>query len=275
MSLNELLSGYGFKFNKKFGQNFISDKNLLEAIVKDSKISNDDIVIEIGAGAGTLTAQLCAQAKKVIAFEIDANLKPILSETLSGYTNYEIIYEDALKCTKERIQLLTNDCQFKVVANLPYYITTPIIMKFIEEEYKAQSLTVMVQYEVAKRLTAEANTVDYGAITVAIDFVSDAVITRKVNRQMFYPAPNVDSAVVYIPINRNKYFGKYKETQRLVKAGFNMRRKTLVNNLIASYAINRSDAEALVIKNGLDKNIRAEAMTTQQFYDLAKDLSGY
>ncbi|MEG1923982.1 MAG: 16S rRNA (adenine(1518)-N(6)/adenine(1519)-N(6))-dimethyltransferase RsmA [Clostridia bacterium] len=275
MSLNELLSGYGFKFNKKFGQNFISDKNLLEAIVKDSKISNDDIVIEIGAGAGTLTAQLCAQAKKVIAFEIDANLKPILNETLSGYTNYEIIYEDALKCTKERIQLLTNDCQFKVVANLPYYITTPIIMKFIEEEYKAQSLTVMVQYEVAKRLTAEANTVDYGAITVAIDFVSDAVITRKVNRQMFYPAPNVDSAVVYIPINRNKYFGKYKETQRLVKAGFNMRRKTLVNNLIASYAINRSDAEALVIKNGLDKNIRAEAMTTQQFYDLAKDLSGY
>jgi len=267
MSLHEILSSHGFKFNKQFGQNFIADKNLLSAIVADSLVTKDDTVVEIGVGAGTLTKELALNAGKVIAFEIDRNLEPILKETLYDVDNVELIFADALNYPDREINNKAGK-GFKVVANLPYYITTPIIMKFIEGDFEIDSLTVMVQYEVAKRFVAKPDTADYGAISVALDFVSDPVITRKVGRNMFYPQPNVDSAVVYIPINRNKYGCDYKKIRKLVKAAFAMRRKTLVNNLMVGYGINREQAEAALFEAGLDVKIRGEVLSSQDFMRL-------
>ncbi len=271
MSLKETLNRHNFKFNKQFGQNFISDGNLLAAIVSDAGITKEDTVVEIGAGAATLTEKLSDAAGKVVAFEIDRNLEPVISETLEGKDNVRVIFADALNYPDKELLSATGG-SFKVVANLPYYITTPVIMKFAESDLPVGSVTVMVQEEVARRFCAFPGSADYGAITVALNLISNPKITRKVPRQMFYPVPGVDSAVVNIPIDRNKYDFDRKGMRNLIRAAFTMRRKTLVNNLIAGYGLTRKQAEEALVNCGFDPRVRGETLSAEQYLKLYEEL---
>lgn len=186
MKLGETLKKHGFVFNKRYGQNFISDGNLLRAIVADSETCISDTVIEIGAGAGTLTAALAQKARRVIAIEVDENLKGVLSENLAGLDNVTLIFADAMKLSPSQLSQLAGTEEYKVVANIPYYITTPLVMRFLEQT-RAESLTVTVQKEVAERFTALPGSKNYGAVTVAVNALSDPVITRNISRESFSP----------------------------------------------------------------------------------------
>ena len=204
MSELDLLQKNNFKFAKKFGQNFIFDKNLLAAIINDSGITKEDDVLEIGPGAGTLTKVIAEKAKKVISYEIDTNLHPILQENLKGVINSKIIFADALKAHISEIEK-NFDGDYKIVANLPYYITTPLIFKFVKETSRVVSMSIMVQKEVGERLIAKSLDKDYGAISAVLDFYSNVKILRQVPRHMFVPSPNVDSCVVQINFVKNKF----------------------------------------------------------------------
>lgn len=265
MQLKELLIKHDFHFNKRYGQNFISDSNLLNAIVEDAEITEDDVVLEIGCGAGTLTASLCEKAKKVVGYEIDKNLVGVLTERLEGFENVEIRYMDFMR---ESVDLLVSEFKnAKVVANLPYYITTPVIMRLLECGI-GKSVTVMVQKEVADRLTAEPNSKDYSAITVKVKMLGGAKVTRKVMRNMFYPIPNVDSAVVRID-RLSTYRGKdEKFTDRVVKTAFLMRRKTLVNNLV-SLGFTKEELAETLVSMGIDPSARGETLSNEQFVELS------
>lgn len=270
--LKEILQKNKFWFNKSLGQNFISDKNLLDSIVEDGKIDKEDIVVEIGTGAGTLTRSLCERAKKVITFEVDKRLEPIIEEVLSDYTNYELHFEDVLKMSDEQLLEIVGG-PFKVVANLPYYITTPLIMRFIESNsLEVKSLTFMIQKEVAERLCADANTPEYGAITVAVKLRGDSSITRIVDKRAFFPVPKVDSAIVHIEMT--DHYGKKNDKQliRLIKAAFAMRRKTLLNNLVASFAMPREIGQNLLEKLGYDTRIRGEALALEDFIKISENI---
>lgn len=205
--IKDIIRGVDFHFNKALGQNFITDANLLDAIVADSGITSDDTVVEIGTGAGTLTRAIAKVAKKVYSFEVDRNLQPVLALSLQGVDNAEVIFRDVLKMKDDELKSVVGD-SFKVVANLPYYITTPLAMRFIESSLDVKSVTIMVQKEVALRFVAKPNTADYSAITLAIEMAGNAQITRNVSRNMFFPSPNVDSAVVRIDIDRTKLDGE-------------------------------------------------------------------
>lgn len=268
-SVKDTLIKHNFRFNKKFGQNFLTDTNLLAAIADDAEITENDTVVEVGPGAGTLTAELAKRAKKVIAYEIDKNLAPVLEERLAEFSNVEIRFMDIMKESEEAFEALG---KFKVVANLPYYITTPVTMFFLEKCKNAESVTVMVQEEVADRFQAKAGTAEYGAITIAIDYYGSARVTRRVDRKMFYPSPNVDSAVITIS-RRQKYFPKNEELfLKTVKAGFLMRRKTLANNLMSAFSLERSAAEGVIERAGLDKSVRGERLSTADYVLLSDEL---
>lgn len=273
-TIKEILAENNFRFNKQFGQNFITDSNLLKAIVCDAKIESDDIVLEIGAGAGTLTRQLATCCKKVVAFEIDRNLVPVLDQTLSEVKDkVELVFSDIQKVSDDQILALTGE-KFKVVANLPYYITTPIIMRFLESKLKPQSITVMVQKEVGDRLVAKAGSADYGAITAAVALEGKAEITRVVSRQMFVPQPNVDSCIVNIRLDEQTFMHVDKVAVKLViKAAFAMRRKTLVNNVMSSLNYSRQEIENALIALGLDVRIRGEMLDIATFVKLSEQLS--
>jgi 16S rRNA (adenine1518-N6/adenine1519-N6)-dimethyltransferase len=272
MKMKDLLQATSFRFNKALGQNFISDTNLLKGIVSDSDVTENDVVVEIGTGAGTLTRQIAAVAKKVYSFEVDKNLEPVHALSLQGVDNVEVIFRDILKMKDDELQQIIGTGEFKVVANLPYYITTPLIMRFLESELPVTSLTIMVQEEVGLRLVAKPNTADYSAITLAVLLRGEAVITRKVNRNMFYPAPNVDSAVVRIDIDRNKLAGENKNLiHKLVRSAFAMRRKTLVNNLNASFGISKQEATERLNRAGLDEKVRGEALSLEDYIRLSKE----
>ena len=216
-------------FKKKFGQNFITDKNLLSAIVDDAEIDKSDEVLEIGAGAGTLTKEISNRAKKVISYEIDKDLESYLLGLKLNNVNF--IFKDIMKENLLEIENYFED-GYKLIANLPYYITTPIIFKFLKNSKKLKSLTIMVQKEVAKRIVATKGEKDYGILTIMINFYGNAKITRNVNRKMFYPEPNVDSAVIRIDIDREKYKNIDDDKfYSFVQSCFSMRRKTLKNNL--------------------------------------------
>lgn len=269
-SVSEVLKDNNFRFNKQFGQNFITDTNLLASMVQDANITNEDIVVEIGPGAGTLTREIAKVAKKVYAFEIDKNLVPILNETLQDVLDkVEVIFKDIQKVSEYELKKLLNGQNYKVVANLPYYITTPIIMKFLESDYKPQSITIMVQKEVADRLTSKANDSDFGAITLAINLEGEAIETRFVSRQMFMPPPNVDSAVVRIDIlDKYKDVDK-KKVKKIIKAAFCMRRKTLVNNLSNSFKISKEEIIKILEQMNLDSLVRGEALDIDQYIKLS------
>lgn len=268
MELKKTIKNNDFHFNKRFGQNFIEDKSILNRIADAADIAKDDTVLEIGVGAGTLTRVLSERAKKVVGYEIDKNLAPVLAETLSGVENAEVVFRDFMREKVEDVtEILGTD--FIVVANLPYYITSPITMRLLEEFLSCKRLVIMVQKEVAERFTAKSGSKDYGSITAAIDYYGDASYAFTVTRENFYPAPNVDSAVVRID-RRSKYFVKsekaFKETLRVA---FLSRRKTLVNNFINALSLKREAAEDILKTLNLDINIRGEVLSTELFSQLS------
>ena len=256
-----------FVFKKKFGQNFISDKNLLNAIVKDAEIEADDEVLEIGAGAGSLTQTLSVNCKKVVSFEIDPDLKQHLTGLALG--NVEFCFCDFMSRSMEEIEGKFSG-SYKVVANLPYYITTPIIFRLLEEGSHVESLTIMVQKEVAERVCAKFGGKDYGILTVMTNFYGTPRITRIIKRQMFHPEPNVDSALLNIKIERNK-FPEIERTKflKFIKTCFSMRRKTLLNNLSGSF--NKEKLKEVLSDDILKK--RAEQFSLDEFVDIFKKCS--
>lgn len=271
-SIKDIIRGVDFRFNKALGQNFITDSNLLDAIVADSGINGDDTVVEIGTGAGTLTCAIAKVAKKVYSFEVDKNLQPVLALSLQGVDNAEVVFRDVLKMKDDELRSIVGD-KFKVVANLPYYITTPLAMRFIESSLDVRSITIMVQKEVALRFVAKPNTADYSAITLAIEMAGDAKITRNVSRNMFFPAPNVDSAVVRIDIDRAKLDGENVALlHKLVRSSFAMRRKTLANNLSVAFQIDKQEAGKLIEEAGFSPMVRGEALSLDDYKKLTKTL---
>lgn len=273
MEVKEILRKYGFTFKKNLGQNFLTEGSLLRAIVKDAGVESEDIVVEIGTGAGTLTSAISEKAKHVYTFDVDTCLQPVLAETLAGKENVTINFLDVLKISDEKLKEIIGEQPFRVVANIPYYVTTPLIMRFLESDLNCKSLTVMVQKEVADRLIAEPDTENYGAITLAVELRGTARVTRNVARQLFHPAPKVDSAVVHIDIDDNKYEIKDKPfLQKLIRAGFQMRRKTLVNNIGASLGITKDRAKEVLVSLGYSESIRGEALSIEDYIKIAESL---
>jgi len=271
METAEILREHGFRFNKALGQNFITDGNLLNAIVADSGIANGDTVVEIGAGAGTLTAAIAKKCKKVIAYEVDERLKPVLEKTVP-YDNVEIVFADVMKLSDEKIMETVGE-PFKLVANLPYYITTPLIMRFLESALPVISLTVTIQKEVAERLTAKAGDPAYGAITVAADYAGDCKITRYIGKEMFYPVPKVDSALLRLDIVKNKYdVSDEKLFKKVVKSAFLWRRKTLANNLQNMFSLPKNECEKMLEKLNFPPLVRGEKLSTEDFIALTEEI---
>ena len=273
MELKKILRDTNFEFKKKFGQNFISDGNLLQAICDDAELTEQDEVLEIGVGAGTLTKAIATNAKKVVGYEIDNTLKDVLLISLQDINNVEIVFEDFLKAEECQIAKKFSR-KFKVVANLPYYVTTDIIFKLIQGNFDISSITIMVQKEVAERLVAKCGTKDYGSITVQLESCSDVKITRIVDRMMFNPVPNVDSAIVNIKINRNKFDIKNQQLHtRVIKAGFSMRRKTLANCLKSNFCLTTTQIDSLFHKLGYLSTIRGEMLSAKEYVNLSNALS--
>lgn len=275
MKLSELLNKHSFKFSKKFGQNFISDLNLLDKIVNLSGITENDVVLEIGCGAGTLTKELAKKAKFVFGYEIDKTLQPVLAENLGGVENCEITFRDVMREKTADIEKHIGE-EYVIVANLPYYITSPLVMKFIEQSQKCKAIVIMVQLEVAERFCALPGTPEYGAITAGINAVADCEKLLFVPREMFYPRPNVDSEVVKIVFNKNKHCIASREVYReTVRAAFSSRRKTLANNLSQGLKISKAQAENLILSCDLDPSVRGETLSSDRFCALSNAVVSY
>lgn len=271
----EVLNKYRFIFQKKFGQNFLIDTHVLEKIIRSAEITKDDLVLEIGPGIGTMTQYLCENAREVVAVEIDKNLIPILEQdTLSSYDNVTIINEDILKVDINQIVNEKNNGKpIKVVANLPYYITTPIIMGLFEAHVPIDNITVMVQKEVADRMQSGPGSKDYGALSLAVQYYADPYIVANVPPNCFMPRPNVGSAVIRLTLHQDAPVKVKNEKLlfRLIRASFNQRRKTLANGLNNSPEIMLSKeliSEAIE-ELGVVATIRGEALTLEQFAKLA------
>lgn len=263
--LKKLLNANGTTFKKAFGQNFLSDEELLFDITEKAGVTKDDVVLEIGCGAGTLTRAIADRAKFVIGYEIDTSLKPVLDGTLKDCDNVKIIYKDVMKESIAAIEKQAGG-EYKIVANLPYYITTPVVMKFLENSKNLLSMSVMVQEEVAERFAAKPSSSDYGAITVGINLRGTAEIIKRVPREKFTPVPNVDSAVVRIDIEKDKFKGvDLAAVRETVKAGFLSRRKTLVNNLMNYYKIGRAAAERVTSGANVPLTARGETLSAERF----------
>ena len=265
----KILSSKNMYAKKHFGQNFLVDKNVLKKIVEISSITKEDTVIEIGPGMGCLTEFLCLKAKKVICYEIDDDMVKILEENLlTKYDNVKVINNDFLK---ESLEDYNNEelCQnVKVVANLPYYITTPIIFKLLSET-KIQQFTFMVQKEVGDRLTGKPSTKDYNALSVAMNFKTNSQLVCKVKPNSFYPAPNVDSALLLVKTKQTDCSANFEANfLKFAQEIFSQRRKTVVNNLNGKYGLNKTELNDLLIKNDININLRAETMTVAEIIDL-------
>ena len=271
-NLKQILRKHDFAFKKAYGQNFLTDETLLEDIVKEAGVTKNDVVLEIGCGAGALTKWLSKYAKKVVGYEIDYKLKPILEETLEKTDNVEIVFKDVMKEPMLELERKLGD-NYIMVANLPYYITTPIVMEFLEKAKYIKAMIIMVQEEVAERFSAKKGTSDYGAITVAINLRGSAKIIKRVGREKFTPIPNVDSAVVKIDIEKNKTDGVDLVAVRdVVRCGFSNRRKMLVNNLMNSYKLSRSDAEKVLNDSGVSLTARGEVLDEKEYILLSQAL---
>jgi 16S rRNA (adenine1518-N6/adenine1519-N6)-dimethyltransferase len=273
--IKSILNEYDLYFNKRYGQNFLIDENIVNKIAETGEITRDDLILEIGPGIGTLTSALCKNAGKVISVEIDKKLIPVLNETLKEFENVEIIQEDILKL--DIIKLLEKEmfCNFKIVANLPYYITTPIIMGFLEMDLDIEKMVFLIQKEVGERLCAAPGTKAYGSLSIAAQFYADVEIEFLVPAQVFMPKPKVDSIVVsmkkkkepdLIVDNRQMFF-------KIVKAGFNNRRKTLINSLTTNTNFTKEQVLQALNDCGISPGIRGEALTGQEFAQLANYLN--
>ncbi len=266
----EILKKYNFSLQKKYGQNFLIDTNILENIVEAAKITKEDCVLEIGPGIGTMTQYLAEKAKKVIAVEIDKALIPILEETMSGYENVQILNADILKVDIQKLVEEENEGKpIKIVANLPYYITTPIIMGLFEKDVLLESITVMVQKEVAERICVGPGTKDYGALSLAVQYYAKPEIMLYVPATCFMPRPNVGSAVIRLDRYKEKTVVVEDEKYlfSIIRASFNQRRKTLVNGLLNAgcLGITKEDILECLEKMDLVATIRGEALTLAQF----------
>lgn len=255
-------------FKKKFGQNFLTDKNLLKSIVSDSGIGRDDVVLEIGAGAGALTEFLLV-AKKVVSFEIDKQLMPILDEKFAGKDNLEIIYEDFLNFD-EQILLEKLGDDFKVVANLPYYITTPILTKLFSLKVRPKTICVMVQKEVGQRIVAGKDDENYGYFSAFVRANANAKIVRQVGRKMFMPVPNVDSCIVLLTLKDNNYEPKFFD---FMKVAFSMKRKTLINNVCKQFSLSKDEVLGVLKSLNFDPLVRADNLNTDEMYCIYKQLN--
>lgn len=270
----EVIQKYDFDFQKKFGQNFLIDERVLEKIISAAEVNKDDFVLEIGPGIGTMTQYLAENAREVMAVEIDKNLIPILSDTLSAYDNVSILNADILKVDIAKIVEEKNGGKpVKVVANLPYYITTPIIMGLFESHVPIDSITVMVQKEVADRMQTGPGSKDYGALSLAVQYYAKPEIVANVPPNCFMPRPKVGSAVIRLTRHQNPPVQAKDEKLmfRIIRASFNQRRKTLANGLKNSQELNytKEQVESAITECGLPLNIRGEALTLEQFAKLS------
>jgi 16S rRNA (adenine1518-N6/adenine1519-N6)-dimethyltransferase len=270
----EIINKYSFAFQKKFGQNFLIDSNVLESIIRGAEITKDDFVLEIGPGIGTMTQYLCEAARQVVAVEIDKMLIPILEDTLSEYDNVEVINQDVLKVDiKSLAEEKNNGKPIKVVANLPYYITTPIIMGLFESGVPIDSITIMVQKEVADRMQTGPGSKDYGALSLAVQYYATAKVILNVSATCFMPRPNVDSAVIKLTRHKEPTVNVTDEKLmfKIIRASFNQRRKTLVNGLKNSPELSFSKEQIVkaIEKIGKPETIRGEALTLEEFAELA------
>ncbi len=268
--LKSILIKHNLTLKKAFGQNFLTDTDLLDQIVEKAGVTSSDTVLEIGCGAGALTSALAKKAKKVVGYEIDTRLKPVLNDVLSDYNNVEIVFNDIMKVSLEEIEKKLGG-EYILVANLPYYITTPIIMRFIENAKNIKGMVIMVQEEVAYRLASKNSSSDYGAITVGINLRGSAEVVLKVGREKFTPVPNVDSAIVKITIEKDKFKGvDFNNVRNVVRCAFSSRRKMLVNNLMNTYKFSRAKAEEVLTKANLDLTVRGENLSAQDFVLLSE-----
>ena len=275
----KIVEKYGFSFKKNFGQNFLVDERVLGKIVSSAEISKDDVVIEVGPGIGTLTQALAKEAYKVVAVEIDTTLVPILGELLSDFDNIEIINEDILKVDVNAIAEKYPDKKIKMVANLPYYITTPIIMNVLENHIPVESITVMIQKEVAYRMKAQPSTKDYGSLSLAVQYYCEPYLVANVPQNCFMPRPNVDSAVIKltvmdkpkVQVNNEKFMVEF------IKAAFSQRRKTLVNCIFSSGLLTLSKDEIGKMLNGLgyDERVRGESLTLEDYGKITDEAEKY
>ena len=274
----EVLQKYGFVFQKRFGQNFLIDTHVLERIIEASEITKDDFVLEIGPGIGTMTQYLAEAAREVTAVEIDDALIPILKDTLKEWDNVTVLHGDILKTDIRKIADEKNQGRpIKVVANLPYYITTPIIMGLFESHVPVDSITVMVQKEVAARMQTGPGSKDYGALSLAVQYYAEPKIVANVPPNCFMPRPKVGSAVIRLTRHQNPPVTTLDEKLmfRLIRASFNQRRKTLSNSLKNSQELpySKEEVEAAITECGLPLNIRGEALTLEQFARLSDTFS--
>lgn len=272
----EIIQKYNFNFRKKFGQNFLIDEGILEKIVSAAEVTKDDVVLEIGPGIGSMTQYLAEAAGKVIAVEIDDQLIPILKETLSPYDNVTVIHGDVMKTDLKKLSEEYGDGKpFKVVANLPYYITTPIIMRLLEDDVPTKRITVMVQKEVAERIKEKPGSKEYGAISLSVQYYAKPEIACIVPPNCFMPRPNVDSAVLNLdpyevaPVSvKNPKF-----MFQIIRASFNQRRKTLANGIAGGgLGIDRLTVEEVLESLGMPKTVRGETLGLTEFAKIADAL---
>ena len=275
----EIIQKYNFAFQKKFGQNFLIDTHVLEKIISAAGVTKDDMVLEIGPGIGTMTQYLAEHAKRVVAVEIDSNLIPILEETLAGYDNITVINDDILKVDINALaQEYNGGRPIKVVANLPYYITTPIIMGLFESNVPIDNITVMVQKEVADRMQVGPGSKDYGALSLAVQYYAEPYIVANVPPNCFIPRPGVGSTVIRLTRHQEPPVDvkDAKLMFRLIRASFNQRRKTLLNGLANSpeLSFSKEQITSAIEKMGLPASVRGETLTLEQFAHLSNLLGG-
>jgi len=274
-----ILDKYGFSFKKSLGQNFLIDTNILHRIVDHANVTDSSGAIEIGPGIGALTEQLAKRAKKVVAFEIDQRLLPILGETLAPYNNVKIVHSDVLKADVNRVirEEMQGIDDIMVVANLPYYVTTPIIMKLLTENIPIRGIVVMLQKEVADRISAKPGTKDYGSLSIAIQYYTTAEVVMTVPKTVFVPQPNVESAVIRLMKRERPIVEVQDETFffEVVRGSFSQRRKTILNNLMSSLEdgkANKSLIEGILTNLDIDPRRRGETLSIEEFARLSDEL---
>jgi len=273
--VKKIFKKYNFRYKKKLGQNFLIDKNINEKIIEAASISKEDVVIEIGPGLGNLTQILCENAKKVISIEVDKEFKRI-HEDILNYDNLEIIYDDFMKVDLNKILEPFNKDEIKVVANLPYYITTPIIMKLLEEKYPINKIVVMIQKEVAERFASSPGSKDYGAITLAINYYTETHYAFTVPPSVFVPRPKVSSAVVVFDVLDRPKFRVYSEEVlfNVIKGAFAKRRKTFVNSLSSTFPEFEKDIIIKTLEHfNFNKSIRGEKLSLEDFVKISNYLT--
>ena len=272
----EVVQKHNFKFSKSLGQNFLIDDNVIDRILEGARLSETDKIIEVGPGIGTLTREMGKVAENVVSIEIDKTLIPILKETLADLDNVEVVNEDILKVDVQGlIKEKLNGGPVKLVANLPYYITTPIVMKFLEEDIPVTDIVVMVQKEVADRMNAKPNTKDYGALSVAVQYYCDTEIVAKAPRHMFMPQPNVDSTVIGLYVREEQIYHVDNEDVffKTVKASFGQRRKTLLNSLGGLGFLSKDQIREALQEANIDEKRRGETLSIEEFASLSNEVN--